>query len=74
VADIFGFYEGIGNSLVDERYHAVSPKVEAVTVRGMSPEEIAKYGAPTMQVTPRIRGFEQLNKDKGRGKRGKTKG
>lgn len=74
MTDIFGYYDGIGNTEVDAVYHAERPKVEPVTVRSMSAEEIAKYGAPTMKVTPRIRGFEQLNKDKGRGKRGNKKG
>lgn len=72
--NIFGYYEGIGNTEVDAVYHEKRPQVEPVTVRFMSAEEIAKYGPPTMKVTPRVRGFEQLNRDKGRGKCGKKKG
>ncbi len=74
MADILGSYEGVGNSNIEERYHSKFPKAEQPQVRQMNAEEIAKYGPPTMTITSRVRGFEQLNASKGRGKKSKQKG
>lgn len=73
MSEIFGVYEGIRNEKVEADYNQRFVKVEAPIVRSMTTDEMAKYGVPTMLVTQRIRGFEQLNESKGRGRKSRKK-